>query len=119
MGDKAGKRRGDSELIRVNYCYGDFNFQKIVGLNTARNTLAQKTDLPPLIALCENEKRQRMMFEEEFEPIFPIGQIKEDVFWRLIADNNMPSVILLRDGHVQQIWDEKIPDKDGLKEALS
>lgn len=38
MGDKAGKRRGDSELIRVNYCYGDFNIQKIVGLNTARNT---------------------------------------------------------------------------------
>jgi hypothetical protein len=77
MGDNAGKRRGDSELIRVNYCYGDFNFKKIVGLNTARNT------------------------------------------WRLIADNNMPSVILLRDGHVQQIWDEKIPDKDGIKEALS
>jgi len=83
------------------------------------NTLAQETDLPPVIALCENEDRQRMMFEEEFEPIFPIGQIKEDVFWRLIADNNMPSVILLRDGHVQQIWDEKIPDKDGIKEALS
>ena len=39
--------------------------------------------------------------------------------WGLIADNNMPSVILLRDGHVQHIWDEKIPDKDGLKEALS
>jgi hypothetical protein len=39
--------------------------------------------------------------------------------WRLIADNNMPSVILLRDGHVQQIWDEKIPGKDGIKEALS
>jgi hypothetical protein len=83
------------------------------------NTLAQETGLPPVIALCKNEERQRMMFEEEFEPIFPIGQIKEDVFWRLIADNNTPSVILLRDGHVQQIWDEKIPDKDGIKEALS
>jgi hypothetical protein len=39
--------------------------------------------------------------------------------WRLIADNKIPNVILLRDGHVQQIWDEKIPDKDGIKEALS
>ena len=83
------------------------------------NTLAQETDLPSVIALCENEDQQRMIFKEEFEPIFPIGQIKGNVFWRLIADNNIPSVILLRNGHVLQIWDEKIPDKDRIKEVLS
>ncbi|MFH1951198.1 MAG: MauE/DoxX family redox-associated membrane protein [Pseudomonadota bacterium] len=83
------------------------------------NRLAQETDLPPVIALCENEERQRMMFVEEFQAIFPIGQVREDVFWRLIADGNIPRIILVRDGRVQQVWDQKVPDKGRIKSEHS
>ena len=83
------------------------------------NELAQETDLPHIIALCTNEESQRIMFVEKFELIFPIGKIEEDVFWRLLTEGDIPRIILVRDGHVQQIWDQKIPDKDRIKMLLS
>jgi hypothetical protein len=85
----------------------------------ALNALAEATDLPDVIALCTNEESQRIMFGEEFQPMFPIGKIAEDVFWRLLGDGDMPRVILVRNGHVQKVWDQKIPEKDKIKAFLS
>ena len=70
--------------------------------------------MPAIIALCMNEESQRRHFEEEFQPLFPLGQIREDVFWHLLADAEIPRTILLRDGRVLKAWDERIPDKDSL-----
>jgi hypothetical protein len=83
------------------------------------NALAQETDLPVLIGLCINEAPKLRRFVEEFQPIFPIGQIREDVFWRLMAEGDLPRTILVRDGRIQQVWDKTVPDKDMIKVALS
>ena len=83
------------------------------------NALAQETDLPYLIAFCPNKASQRMMFVEEFQPIFPIEKIEEDAFWRLLTEGNIPRIFLVRDGHVQRIWDQKVPDKGRIKAVLS
>ena len=85
----------------------------------ALNALAEATDLPGVIALCTNEESQRIMFGEEFQPMFPIGKIAEDVFWRLLGDGDMPRVILVRNGHVQKVWDQKVPEKDRIKAILT
>lgn len=79
------------------------------------NMLAKATDLPSVIALSTNEELQRIKFVEEFQPIFPIGQIKEEIFSRLLNDRDIPCIILISDGHVQHVWDQTIPDKDRIK----
>ena len=79
------------------------------------NALDDATDLPAVIALCINDKSQRMMFVEEFEPMFLLGQIREDVFWRMLADGDIPRIILVQDGRVQQVWDQTVPDEDSVR----
>jgi len=79
------------------------------------NTLAEATELPAVIALCTNEESQRTMFVEEFQPMFPIGQVREDVFWRLLGEGDIPRIILVRDGYVQQVWDQTVPDEDSVR----
>ncbi len=76
------------------------------------NMLAEAPDLPPVIALSTNEESQRLTFVEECETAFPLGQVKEEIFWRLLANRDMPCIILAFDGHVQHMWDQTIPDKD-------
>lgn len=78
------------------------------------NTLAEATDLPAVIALCTNEESQRTMFVEEFQPMFPIGQVREDVFLRLLGEGDIPRIILVRDGRVEHVWDQTVPDKDSI-----
>ncbi|UCD86602.1 MAG: hypothetical protein JSV01_02150 [Desulfobacterales bacterium] len=79
------------------------------------NILCDAPDLPPLIALCTSEEADCIEFVEEFQPIFPIGHISEDLFWRLLADGDMPRIILLRDRRVQQVWDQTVPGEDAVK----
>jgi len=79
------------------------------------NMLAETPDLPPVIALSTNEEFQRTTFIEEYQTVFPIGQIEEKVFWRLLADREMPSVIFVSDGRMRHVWDHTIPDKDEIK----
>jgi hypothetical protein len=79
------------------------------------NILAEEPDLPPVISLFANDEDQRRRFAEEFQPIFPIGQITEDDFWHLLGDGDMPRTILFSDQHVLKVWDEKIPDIDRIK----
>ena len=83
------------------------------------NALAQESDLPNIIGLCTNEESQRKTFVEEFELVFAIGKIEEDIFFRLLSGGEIPRIILLHDGHVQQIWDHKVPDKEKIKAVFS
>ena len=79
------------------------------------NSLAQETDLPSVIALCMNDENQRRRFLEEFQPLFPIGQISEEDFFRLLADADIPRVLLVHEGQIRQVWDQSIPDKEAIK----
>lgn len=77
--------------------------------------LAEATDLPPVVALSANDEAERKMFTEKFQPLFPIGQISEEDFWRLLAEGELPRIMLLRNGHVQEVWDRTVPDMEEIK----
>ncbi|MES0363730.1 MAG: MauE/DoxX family redox-associated membrane protein [Desulfobacteria bacterium] len=83
------------------------------------NILCDAPDLPPLIALCTSEEADCIEFVEEFQPIFPIGHISDDLFWRLLADGDMPRIILLHNGHIKRVWDQTVPNEDAIKAELS
>ncbi len=75
------------------------------------NALAEAPDLPSVIALSMNDESAQMRFIEEFQPAFPLGQIEEDVFWRLLGLGDVPRTILLKDKRVQRVWDHHVPDR--------
>lgn len=83
------------------------------------NMLAGETDLQDVIALCTNGESERLAFVEEFQPMFPVGQISENVFWRLLGSGDIPRYMLVRDQHVLHTWDQDVPDKDTIQSALS
>ena len=83
------------------------------------NILAETAALHGVIALCTNEESQRMEFAQEFQANFPIGQITEDDFWRLLGHGDIPRFVLVCDGSVRQMWDQEAPDKDMIEAALS
>lgn len=79
------------------------------------NALAEATESPAVIALCISEESKRRMFIEKFQPRFPIGQIKEDAFLRLLGYGDLPRIILFQDQHVGRVWDKSVPNKDMFK----
>lgn len=81
--------------------------------------LASSKDLPSLIALCANEEQQRMTFLKEFQPTFRLEQISDDAFWRLLARGDVPRTILIRNGSVLQVWDQKLPNKNVIQAELA
>jgi len=80
--------------------------------------LAEEEDLPPVVALSANDEQERREFLEAFHPLFPVGQISEEDFRRLLGDGELPRIILLHDGHAREIWDQTVPDMKRLKEML-
>ncbi|MBW2608984.1 MAG: hypothetical protein JRC68_01410 [Deltaproteobacteria bacterium] len=83
------------------------------------NDLAEKNDLPTVIALTPNEKWQRMEFEKDFQPVFPLGQIDIDAFLHLLGESKVPRFMLVRDLRVLKIWDQSVPAKDIIMQSLS
>ena len=79
------------------------------------NNLAEENGMPDLIALAPSDDGKRKRFIEEFQPVFPIGQISDDDFWRLLGEGDIPRIFLLHDRRVQRIWDGKVPDEDMIK----
>jgi hypothetical protein len=83
------------------------------------DALAEATDLPPIVALCPNEESARTRLIEEFQPDFPLVQIEESVFFRLLGTGDVPRTILLKDTRVQRVWDRSVPDRKMVEEAIS
>jgi len=79
---------------------------------------ADGLDLPPIIALCTSEEADCIEFVDEVQPIFPIGHISEDLFWHLLADGDMPRIILLHNGRIEKVWDQTVPDEYAIKAEL-
>ena len=84
----------------------------------ALDALAEAPDLPPLIALSMNNESARRRFVEEFQPAFPLGQIEENAFWRLLGLGDVPRTILLKDKRVQSVWDHHVPDRKLIEAAM-
>jgi hypothetical protein len=78
------------------------------------NLLSEMPEVPPIIGLCVNGESDRMAFAEAFQPVFPMGQIEDDVFWRLLGDGDMPRTMLIHDGYVKKIWDLNPPPPDAV-----
>jgi hypothetical protein len=83
------------------------------------NMLSDNPDLPMLIALCTSKEADCIDFTEEFLPVFPIGHISDDLFWRLLSDGDLPRTILLQDGRIRQVWDQTVPTRDGIQAAYN
>jgi len=83
------------------------------------NMLSENSDLPMLIALCTSQEADCIEFTEEFLPVFPIGHISDDLFWRLLSDGDLPRTILLEDGRTRQVWDQTVPTRDDIQAAYS
>lgn len=81
------------------------------------NTLTASVDLP-VIALTLNDEEQRRKFAFEFEPEFPVGQIPDKLFWRLLGEGDIPRTIHVRDFRMSHYWDQKIPDLETLRSML-
>jgi hypothetical protein len=81
--------------------------------------LAETGQLPPVIALTMNGERDRERFTEEYGPAYPVVQIKEDLFWRLLGMADLPRFFLFRDGRVLKVWNQKAPRVEELEQALA
>ena len=82
------------------------------------DALAEATDLPSVTALCPNDESARTSFIQEFQPAFPLGQIEESVFFRLLGLGDVPRTILLKDMRVQKVWDHHVPDRELIEAAM-
>ena len=84
----------------------------------ALDALAEATDLPSVTALCPNDESDRTRFIEEFQPAFPLGQIEESVFFRILGLGDVPRTILVKDMRVQGVWDHHVPDRKLIEAAM-
>jgi uncharacterized membrane protein YphA (DoxX/SURF4 family) len=82
------------------------------------NIWLEGTNPPDLTGISANNKEQLDTFIKAYQPAFPIVQIQEDAFWRLLGEGDIPRLILVRDQRILKVWDEKIPDIHSVKEAL-
>lgn len=83
------------------------------------DALAEATDLPSVTALCPNDESARARFIEEFQPAFPLVQIKESVFFSLLGLGDVPRTILVRDQRVGGVWDKDVPSADTIRAIIS
>ena len=82
------------------------------------NWLAEDPDLPEVFGLSFNNEDQLEKFRKDLQVIFPIGNITEEDFLRLLGDGNLPRTFLVRDRVVQEVWDIEIPDEQTVKSIL-
>lgn len=83
------------------------------------NMLAQDLSMMTIVALCPNAEDERMDFIETFHPLFPVGQISEALFWKLLDDGTTPRVLFVQNGAVQRVWDHTIPGKEDIAAFMS
>jgi hypothetical protein len=80
--------------------------------------LAEESDIPGVLALCKNNEAQRREFVKKYEPLFPIGQVSDTVFWRLLGSGKMPRILLVQEGKIQKVWDRTVPQKEMIKATV-
>lgn len=83
------------------------------------NRLAKKDDLPEIIGLSMDYQEDIDAFVEDLEPAYPVLQISEDEFYRLLGMGTTPYSILVNDRQVIRTWDEEVPKVSEITEALA
>jgi hypothetical protein len=78
------------------------------------NMLADRPDMPVLIGLIPTGNELHIKFTDAYQPAFPIGQISDDAFWRLLGDGHIPRIFLVRDGRLLKAWDRKVPEEKSI-----
>jgi hypothetical protein len=81
------------------------------------NRLCEDPDFPEILGLCISDESGCVAFVDAFQPLFPMGRISEDAFWRLLGDASLPRILLVRDGIVTKAWEQTIPDKRAMERA--
>jgi hypothetical protein len=74
--------------------------------------LSRSPGIPKMVALCINDETQRKRFIEEYQPSFPLGQIDDDLFWRLLGNGTTPRLLLVRKGKIEKTWDQTVPEPE-------
>ena len=82
------------------------------------DALAEANDLPSVTVLCPNDDSARKRFIQEFQPAFPLGQIEERVFFRILGLGDVPRTILVKDMRVQGVWDHHVPGRKLIEAAM-
>jgi len=83
------------------------------------NTLAERPDMPPLVAICYEESPGTLAtFREQTLPTFPLFSINDRIglFFSLIG-NAPPRFYLIRDGQSLKYWDDDIPSTEEIQAA--
>jgi hypothetical protein len=71
--------------------------------------LSLSPGIPKIVALCTNDQAQREKFIKDYTPSFLIGQIDDDLFWRLLGNGTTPRLLLVKQGRIAKIWDQAVP----------
>jgi thiol-disulfide isomerase/thioredoxin len=74
--------------------------------------LAEESGIPKVVALSKDNEAQRRAFVKKYEPVFPIGQVSEKAFWRLLGNGKMPRILLVQEGKIRKVWDRTVPQKE-------
>ncbi len=81
------------------------------------NGYAAVKDLPGFVALCANEDWKRKFFTQRYGAKFPLGEISQADFDRLIGTGDTPRIFLLRNGKVVKYWEVTPPTPDDIRKA--
>ncbi len=84
------------------------------------NGLSQEPGLPPFVGIClEMNSGDFDTFVETTSPQFPVFSIGNDsrTFFRLL-ETVPPRIAYIKDGNFVEFWDERVPSKDEVLEAL-
>ena len=82
------------------------------------NFIARESANFSVIALTTNDEGKRKSFINDFNPVFPVLQIGEDDFWRLLGDEDIPKTILVRNRRIIKEWRLGVPDIDEILRSL-
>ena len=78
--------------------------------------LGEEPDIPRMVALSRDSEAQIDAFLMKYEPVFPVGQVSDKTFWRLLGAGKMPRILLVEDGRVLQSWDGEVPDHESIRQ---
>ncbi|MEA1949474.1 MAG: hypothetical protein U9N83_19520 [Thermodesulfobacteriota bacterium] len=82
------------------------------------NCMVEDNELFDVVSLCADCEEDRNRFVEEFKPVYPVAQIEEDDFWKLIGQGEVPRFILVQNSKIQKVWDENVPDWETIMKVL-
>lgn len=80
------------------------------------NSYLTTKNVPNFVALCPDEDWKRQFFAQRYGAKFPLGQISNDDFNRILGPTgDTPHIVLLRNGKIVKTWDVNAPKVEELQ----